>query len=166
MRMTVFSHGSNVNFQTSTREMFFPDLEELIQQKMQDSSSFVVGMLKPDKEQIAVFGQLQAVSLQTDVHTFELVEDEAIVYDQNTFLISQEAVFTIDDERAGQVEYRVLYFTYEVDGAETVLFFMDESAVTHPLACVVQFYEQVKDVGRDVDFSLVGCTANQWKPNK
>jgi len=164
--MEVFSHGSNVNFQTSTREMFFSDLEELIQQKKKHSKSFVLGILKPAKEQIAVFGQLEDALLQDATHVFEISGEDPITFAKNTFFMSQEAIFTIDDERAGQIEYDVLYLTYEDDDEETILFIMDETAVTHSLACVVQFYEQVKDVGRDVDFSLIGCSSNQWKPEK
>lgn len=160
----VFSHGSNVNFQTSAREMFFSDLETLFEQKKEHSKQFVMGLLKPDKEQLLIYGLLTRCNLDDSIHKFEL-EDEVIQWQPDDFLLSQEAAFTIEDERQGKVDYEILYLTYEEEG-ESVLFFMDESAVTHPLACVVQFYEQVKDVGRDVDFSLTGCSANEWKPQK
>lgn len=163
--MKVFSHGSNVNFQTSAREMFFSDLETLFEQKKEHSKKFVMGLLKPDKEQLVIYGLLTRCNLDNTIHKFEL-EDEVIQWQQDDFLLSQEAAFTIEDERQGKVDYEILYLTYEDEEGESVLFFMDESAVTHPLACVVQFYEQVKDVGRDVDFSLTGCSANEWKPQK
>jgi hypothetical protein len=161
----VFSHGCNVNFQTSAREMFFSDLETLLQRKKDQSQQLVMGILKPDKEQLAVYGLLIRCNLNDVIHKFEL-ENEMIEWNQDHFLLSQEAAFTIEDDRKGQVGYDVLYLTYEDREGESVLFFIDEDAVTHPLACVVQFYEQVKDVGRDVDFSLTGCSANEWKPQK
>jgi hypothetical protein len=164
--MKVFSHGSNVNFQTSTREMFFSDLEVLIQQKKEKSKQLVMGMLKPEQEQLAVYGVLSKIALQEDIHRFEIEEEDPVELDQEKFLISQETIFTIEDEREGKIDYQILYLTYEEDEGELVLFFIDESTVTHPLACVVQFYPHVKEVGRDVDFSLIGCTANQWKPEK
>ncbi|MCH5583614.1 hypothetical protein MK805_01335 [Shimazuella sp. AN120528] len=163
--MKVFSHGSNVNFQISAREMFFTDLESLLKRKKEQSGRFVMGLLKPDKEQLVVYGLLTRYNLNDTEHTFEL-EDETIKWPQDQFLLSQEAVFTIEDERQGQVDYDILYLTYEDSEGESVLFFIDENNVTHPLACVVQFYEQVKEVGRDVDFSLTGCSANEWKPQK
>jgi hypothetical protein len=161
----VFSHGSNVNFQTSAREMFFSDLESLLKQKKDESKQLVMGLLKPDKEQLVVYGLLMTCNLNESIHKF-MLEDEVIEFQQDHFLLSQEAAFTIEDERQGQVDYDVLYLTYEGEDGESILFFMDENAVTHPLACAVQFYEHVKDVGRDVDFSLTGCAANEWKPQK
>jgi hypothetical protein len=163
--MEVFAHGSNVNFQTSTREMFFTDLEKLIHYQKGQSKRFIMGHLKPAKEQLAVYGPLLKSSLNDSIHIFE-TEEETIEWKQEQFFISQEAVFTIEDEREGKTNFTVLYLTYEEEDGESVLFFMDETAVTHPLACVVQFYDQVKEVGRDVDFSLIGCTANEWKPQK
>ncbi|WP_028778713.1 hypothetical protein [Shimazuella kribbensis] len=163
--MKVFAHGSNVNFQTSTREMFFTDLEALIQHQKDKSDQFIMGHLKHAKEQLAVYGLLLKSSLNDSIHIFE-TEEETIEWKQEQFYISQEAVFTIEDEREGKKDFTVIYLTYEDDEGESVLFFMDETAVTHPLACVVQFYEQVKEIGRDVDFSLIGCTANEWKPSK
>jgi hypothetical protein len=161
-----FAHGSNVNFQTSTREMFFSDLTTLLQQKKEQSRRFVVGLLRAEKEQIAVYGALKSFVLNEDVHIFEIEDEDELRFDREQFLLSQEAIFTIEDERNGQIDVTVTYLTYEEADGEIVVFLIDEAAVTHPLACVVQFYGQVKEVGRDVDFHVIGCTANQWKPQK
>jgi hypothetical protein len=165
--MKVFSHGSNVNFQTSTREMFFPDLERLLQDKIQSADLFVLGMIHPTNEQLEVYGRLTKVSFTDSVNFFviEGEEEKPILLDADQLLISQEAIFTIEDEKKGQVDVEVFYLTYKQDDyTEVVYFAIDESSVTHPMACVVQLFEQVKDVGQDVDFSLTGCTANEWKP--
>lgn len=161
-----FAHGSNVNFQASTREMFFPDLTALLQQKKQQSERFVVGLLRADKEQIAVYGNLDSFILNEDVHIFRIDGEDELSFERKQFLLSQEAIFTIEDERNGQIDVTVTYLTYEEADGEIVVFLLDEAAVTHPLACVVQFYDQVKEVGRDVDFNVIGCTANEWKPKK
>lgn len=164
--MKVFSHGSNVNFQISTREMLSSELERLVHNKINQNQQLVLGVLYPNKEQLEVFGHLIKCSFMDQFHSFEIEEEEDTIQpNADQFIISQEAIFTIEDERKGQVEVEVLYFTYEQNDEEMVYFCIDELAATHPMACVVQFYEQVKNVGRDVDFSLTGCSVNEWKPN-
>lgn len=162
--MKVFSHGSNVNFQTSTREMFFPDLESLLQDKIRSAQRLILGTINPHKEQLFVYGQLNQVTLTESTNILQ-TEDEELILDPDQFLLSQEAIFTITDETKGQIDVEVLYLTYDKSGEESIYFLFDEEMVTHPMSCVVQFYEQVKEIGRDVDFSLSGCTAHEWKPN-
>lgn len=161
--MRVFSHGSNVNFQSSSREMFFPDLEKLLNHKLQTAKQLIFGIINPNEEQIMVLGSLAQITLTEDRHSFEMKE-EKVELDHEQFFLSQEAIFTIQDEQRGQLDVDVLYLTYNQGTGEQIYFFIDEETTTYPLSCVVQFYPQVKDVGRDVDFSLSGCTASQWKP--
>ena len=70
--------------------------------------------------------------------------------------ISHEAHFDIEDSDRGTVRCSVYYVTFEgEDEEEETFFFAGEKAVSRPLDCVVAFWEQVRDVGRDADFALL-----------
>jgi hypothetical protein len=74
-------------------------------------------------------------------------------------LLSQEACFDILDDQKGRLRYRVIYLTFiEHEGGETTYFIADGQGVSNPLACVAEFWQQVYEVGRDVDFNLSGCS--------
>jgi hypothetical protein len=167
--MKVFSHGCVVNFQESTREMFSSDLDRLINDLIRQTDEVLFGTVDLEKQEVRVFGHAKAVRLDEENNRcemmFTLLEEaaaETIHHPFEDLLISHEALFDILDEVKGQVSYRVIYVTFAdwKTDREITYFFADENAVTQPLACVAEFWQQVSEVGRDVDFSLSGCTAH------
>ncbi|SEM72198.1 hypothetical protein [Lihuaxuella thermophila] len=174
--MKVFSHGCVVNFQESTREMFSSDLDRLINNLIRQTDQMLFGTVDLDKQEVRLFGHVQAIRLDEESDrcemSFTLLEEtgaETVVHSIEDLLISHEALFDILDDVKGQVSYRVVYLTFAdgEGGGEITYFFADANAVTHPLACVAEFWQQVSEVGRDVDFNLSGCTAHDlnrtWK---
>jgi len=167
--MKVFTHGSMVNFQASAREMFAEDLQRLFQERLREHSSILFGTIDLDQEVLNIYGTLIQAEISEDenrcVFTFSLSDGNEEKFVEQPFeelLISHEARFDILDEEKKQVEYSVLYVSFlsEETGEETTYFFADESGISHPLACVAQFWEQVHEVGRDTDFNVSGCAAH------
>ncbi|SFI99891.1 hypothetical protein [Thermoflavimicrobium dichotomicum] len=167
--MRVFSHGCNINFSESTREMFAPDLNKIIQQYIKDSDSVLFGMIHLEEEALYVFGRAQQVVIDEPNNRFAVTYmqmekplTENIELPFENLEISHEAIFDVIDEQKGQVQYRVIYVSFWDEGEkkERTYFFADEHLVSNPLECVAAFWEQVTDVGRDVDFNMTGCTAH------
>lgn len=169
--MKIFTHGSMVDFQPSAREMFLPDLENLMLQMIREHDSILFGTIDLTKEEITLFGHIKDVKIDKEEGNFAIqflsVEDHEsdwIAYASEDLMISHEAIFTILDENDKEVKYRVLYVTFlEENGEETTYYMAPEQKVTHPLACVVEFWKKVRDVGRDIDFTESGCTAQEIK---
>ena len=61
--MRVFSHGSNVNFHQSTKEMFAPDLNRIIQSFKESTESLLFGSIDVTNEALYVFGRLQKIEI-------------------------------------------------------------------------------------------------------
>ncbi len=170
--MRVFSHGSNVNFHQSTKEMFAPDLNRIIQSFKESTESLLFGSIDVTNEALYVFGRLQKIEIDESADLFSVsyqqMEDGINDHIERSFAdleISHEAIFDVIDEKKGRVQNRVIYVTFwdEEKNGEITYFFADEHRVSNPLECVVTFWEQVSNVGRDVDFNLTGCAAHERK---
>ncbi|TCS94942.1 hypothetical protein [Hazenella coriacea] len=169
--MKVFPHGSNVNFQTSTREMFDSHLEQLLQRYM-EGKQILFGTIDVNNDELRIYGTATSVRINNEnkecEFQYQLNDDShqsgqiSVSFDE--LLISHEASFDLLDEDHGTVPYKVIYVTFEnpETGEETTYFFADEKGVSQPLSCVVEFWSQVSEVGRDVNFELTGCTANEF----
>jgi hypothetical protein len=169
--MKIFSHGSIVNFQSSAREMFPHDLERLIYHFISDTDSVLVGTIDLEIGEIRVYGRAKSVQFNepldcvTFAYTFLDKPDLQVVqHAMKELMISHEAMFAILDKGKQPILYRVLYVTFaEEEGEkEVTYFFADEHMVQEPLAHVAEFWQQVTEVGRDVDFRLSGCAAHAW----
>jgi hypothetical protein len=171
IEMKIFSHGSIVNFQPSAREMFPHDLERLLRHFIADTDSVLVGTIDLEVSEIRVYGRTKSVQFNepldrvTFIYAFLDKPDLHIV--QHTIeelTISHEAMFDILDRGEQSIPYRVLYVTFaaEEQEKEVTYFFADEDMVQEPLAYVAEFWQQVIEVGRDVDFHRTGCAANVW----
>jgi hypothetical protein len=170
--MRVFSHGQNVNFQKSTKEMFAADLNKIILRFMESTESLLFGSIDVANEALYLFGRLQKIEIDESADlfsvSFQQMEDGVVDHLERSFAdleISHEAIFDVIDEKKGRVQSRVIYVTFwdEEKKDEVTYFFIDEHQVSNPLECVVSFWEQVSDVGRDVDFNLTGCAAHDRK---
>jgi hypothetical protein len=173
--MKVFPHGYVVNFQESAREMYPKDLDAKLKIAISQCENLMVGTISIPKQELHVFGTAESFDVleeQDLVHIRFRRQDgetEEREHPLSALIISHEARFDIQDPAKGTVPYTVLYVTF-VDGEDTdeeiTYFFTNPEAVTHPLDCVAEFWMQVHEVGRDVDFDEVGCAANLWKPNR
>lgn len=172
--MKVLTHGSNVNFHCSSKEMNFELLHALLLSKKEMSDILGIGILNHEQQQLQLLGDLSDIEIDEEKEIFEF----SIIYldeqenrcvetrrlNTDDFYMSHEAVFDIYDERKGKVAYSVIYLTFWDDNNKEITYFLaDLKQVEHPLSCVVQFWEKVREVGRDVDFELTGCTANELK---
>jgi hypothetical protein len=167
----VFTHGSMVDFQPSAREMFLPDLEKLMLQMIGQHEAILFGTIDLTKEEITLFGHIKDVKADEEKGSFsfeflpvEEQESDWISHASEDLLISHEAIFTILDENEREVKYRVLYATFLEENGEEITYYMaPDRLVSHPLACVVEFWKKVHEVGRDIDFAESGCTAHEIK---
>jgi hypothetical protein len=169
--MKIFSHGCIVNFQPSAREMFPHDLERLICHFLSDTDSVLVGTIDLEVSEIRVYGRAKSVQFNepldrvTFAYTFLDKPDLHVTqHAMRELVISHEAMFAILDRGEQPIPYRVLYVTFaeEEGGKEVTYFFAGEHTLEEPLAYVAEFWQQVTEVGRDVDFRLSGCAANKW----
>lgn len=163
--MKVFTHGSIVNFQESAREMFLADLEQLIVNYQEENKRMLFGTIDINKEELHVFGVMQQVHLNDkdnvcDWH-FSLMdgEEKTISHPLDSLQISHDAMFDLLDDAEQQVRYQVIYLTFneDEDGQEVSYFLAKEGIVSDPLSCVVEFWQHVWEVGKDVDFTISGC---------
>jgi hypothetical protein len=148
--------------------MFAKDLNEIIRGYIEGKESVLFGTIDLDKEAIYVFGRAQQIDVDEQKNRFAVTYTqmekplaEKIEMPFENLEISHEALFDIIDEKQGQVQYRVIYVSFwnEDEKEEMTYFFADEYQVSHPLECVASFWEQVTNVGRDVDFTMTGCSA-------
>ncbi|MBA4601369.1 hypothetical protein [Thermoactinomyces mirandus] len=167
--MKVFAHGCNINFQESVREMFVPDLKRLFEKALAESDQLLFGKIDLEKQEIIVYGRLKEIVFSEGkndfVFTYQLQncpENKEERQKLEELYLSHEACFDIVDEKRGTIPYRVLYVTFmnENSGDETTYFVADERGGSQPLACVAEFWQQVYELGRDIDFEMFGCTAH------
>jgi hypothetical protein len=171
--MKVFTHGSNINFQCSAREITGSELERLIHEYQKEHPALLFGKIDLNQSEIYVYGTLKQAEINEDDDRccFRYRSEQGDGMEKHSFdqlLLSQEAHFDIIDEKKGRVFYRVLYITFmeEDTGKETSYFLADADGVSQPLACVAEFWQQVVEVGRDVDFTLSGCSSECGYENK
>lgn len=167
----VFTHGSNVNFQESAREMFPEDLENLLNTYLARTDSLIVGTINTEKQELHQYGNVQAFTIDQDqfrcVFTpFQSPESMEISQSLENLLITHEAHFDVIDDQQGQVHVQVAYVTFDqIESGETTYFFADGQSIENPLPYVAAFWEKVSHVGRDIDFSLTGCKAHDLSKN-
>ena len=165
--MKVFAHGCNINFQESVREMVISDWKRLLDKMLDQQDKTLFGKIDLEAKEVRVYGRLESFDYDEEgnrcTFSFQWM-DEPKQEEENQKLedvyLSHEASFDIVDEQAGPVHYRVLYITFmdEETGDETTYFFADEESVSEPLACVAEFWQQVWELGRDIDFEMFGCS--------
>ncbi len=164
--MRVFPHGNVVNFQASDREMFAADLERLLNRAVKGASA-LTGTIDADEGKLLLYGRVREVVIDEQADRFAIrfrdMEDAAdreAVRSFSRLSISHEAHFDIEDSDRGTVRYSVYYVTFEgEDEEEETFFFAGEKPGARTLDCVVAFWEQVRDVGRDAHFASSGCAA-------
>lgn len=161
--MKIWPHGSNINFQVSAREMTFTDFERVMHPFL-ESESVIWGRMKPDKEEIWIYGPATNIEFNTVEHQLHTQIGEPLTLDLSELMISHEAIFDVIDDEKGKVTCSVLYLTIEENTEEAVYFFVDKNQVTHPLACVVEFWPHVEEIGREMDLS--GCPSFLYKKGR
>ncbi|GGE19063.1 hypothetical protein GCM10011571_21230 [Marinithermofilum abyssi] len=159
--MKWFPHGNVVNFQASVREMTPPELEQLLRRVIGQKVPVLTGTLDWVRQELYLYGQALEVKTEAFEGTW-LIKSQADdgsehvhTYSLDELKLSHEAHFDIEDAAAGLIRYSVYYVTFgpeEGKSGEITLFFADQRA-ENPLDCVVEFWEQAKDVGRDTQFT-------------
>lgn len=159
--MKIWPHGSNVNFQVSSREMTFTDIQSLFETYF-SQSSLLVGMIDPDKQKIGSYGLLSDWNLEEEQLRLSLDDGESVTLPLHHLTISHEAIFDVLDEKEDPLQLKVLYLSLydSASEQENIYFFISEQQIAHPLAYGAQFWEQVKEIGRDMDLS--GCTVPRF----
>ncbi|QKG85129.1 hypothetical protein GXN76_12060 [Kroppenstedtia pulmonis] len=168
--MRVFPHGNVVNFNASVREMTPPELERLLKKVMGESNSILTGAIHMDRGEVYVYGKVEDVSLNTSENAFIMTartEEEQIHssrFSLDDLWVSHEMYFDIEDPSSGVVRYPVFYVTFnqrgETEEEEVTLFFADDTRVSNPLDCVVEFWNQAGDVGKETQFISPGCSVS------
>jgi len=167
--MKVFTHGSNVNFQESAREMVPADLADVLKRYLSESNALLFGTIDLGQEELRQYGYVRAIHIDEAQFRciflpFESKEEREITYAMDELLISHEAHFDVVDQKSGQLRYQVAYVTFEPDDVdqnnEITYFFADAERVENPLMYIATFWEQVHEVGRDTDFAMTGCRAH------
>lgn len=164
----VFTHGSNVNFQESAREMFLSDLESLLNQYLQASEKLLLGTINLERQELHQYGYVESFDIDQEQMRFRCVftpfessKVREVAHSLTDLQISHEAKFDVIDHKLGKLFYQVAYVTFEDhQGDELTYFFADGKRVENPLMYVASFWEKVSEVGRDVDFSMTGCQAH------
>lgn len=161
--MKVFTHGSTFNFQESAREMFLTDLEQLIANYQEGNNRMLFGTIDIHKEEVHVFGVMKRINFKIEENICDLQfvlmdgEERTKSHFFDSLLISHDAMFDVLDDFEEKVRYQVIYITFEDGDQEVCYFLAKEGIVSDPLSCVVEFWQQVWEVGRDVDFKVSGC---------
>lgn len=171
--MKVFTHGSNVNFQVSAREMVPSDLQNVFTRYMQKTDALLLGTIDLNRQELHQYGYVRTIQIDDDrfqctFTPFETQEVQQVTYETETLQISHEACFDVLDPKNGKLCYQVAYVTFENEqGDEKTYFLADAKPVENPLMYIAAFWEQVHEVGRDTDFSMTGCMAhdrsNKWR---
>ena len=163
--MRVFPHGNIVIFEASVREMTGPGLDRLLKNVISDHAPVVAGLLDMDQQAVFVFGQAKQIRVDEQEDRVEVItqsedgEENAISRTISDLVISHEVYFDIEDAST-VVRYPVFYVTFNKEGeasGEETLFLAPRDKVSQPLECVVEFWNQSGEVGRDVDFPAEGC---------
>lgn len=174
--MKIFGHGRNHNYHTSTIEMNPEHLVPLVRSYLEPTAPLLFGKLDYDQMEIYTLGHLKEFEVKKDANvlafSFTLLQEpktDFIYQSIDELFITNEGIFDLiiqnENGEDKQVEYRVLYFTWldEETGDEATYFFARDEIVPEPLACVGEFWPLVYEVGRDVDFMVTGCQANEMK---
>ncbi|EGK06738.1 hypothetical protein ACFQ49_12690 [Kroppenstedtia eburnea] len=164
--MRIFPHANVINFQASIREMTAPELERLLKKMMTDEAPMMAGFLDTFQEAVYIYGTAESVSVDEERDRVEVTarsedgEQQSFSRPFSGLILSHEMRFDIEVE--GQVvSYPVYYATFaaeEEQSREITLFLAPTQRVPNPLECVVEFWEQGGDVGRDVEFTGGGCS--------
>jgi hypothetical protein len=165
--MRIFPHGNVVNFQESAREMTAVELEKLLNQVL-IRGRVLTGSVDLQQSELVIYGQALSIELneETDCVTLRTVADDGVeethTHAFSDLLISHEVHFDIEEPEGRTVRYSVYYLTFNGEtiapALEQTWFFADAEAVTRPLDCVVEFWRQASQTGRDADFSSGGCS--------
>ncbi|GGA38275.1 hypothetical protein GCM10007416_09070 [Kroppenstedtia guangzhouensis] len=168
--MRIFPHANVVNFQASIREMTAPELERLLKKMMTDEAPMMAGILDTFQEAVYIYGTADSVRVNEERDQVEVIarsEDgklQSFARPFSRMVISHEMRFDIEvdgQEEDKVVRYPVYYATFEEEeeqSPEVTLFLAPSQKVPTPLECVVEFWEQAGDVGRDVEFTGGGCS--------
>jgi hypothetical protein len=164
--MKVFTHGSNLNFQTSAREVYATDLHTLLQPYQPSEGAILFGSISLEKEVIYLHGFVQQITIHPEgewrVHyqLNEKDEERQLVQPVEQIVLTQEAKFDIIEQEKPHT-YQVFYLTFQEneDEEEITYFLAPDEGVTEPLAYVAEFYRHTAEVGRDIDFAVSGCHA-------
>lgn len=162
--MKVFTHGSNLNFQTSAREVYATDLHTLLQPYRPTDESILLGSISLEKEEIFLHGHIQSMTVQPEgdwrVHyrLVETDEERQLVLPVEQIVLTQEAKFEVI-EQENPLVYQVFYLTFSKGEEEITYFLAPGERVVEPLAYVAEFYRHTAEVGRDIDFAISGCHA-------
>lgn len=166
----IFTHGSNVNFQESACEMTPKDLDVLLKNYLTYSESLLVGTIHLNKQELYQYGIVQTAEIDPDSNQFhcsftpiQLSDVQHLSHSMNELVISHEARFDVLVNEQEKTQYQVAFVTFNNEKAkEITYFFADQQKVENPLEYIIAFWELVSEVGRDVDFSLTGCSAHDF----
>lgn len=168
--MRIIPHANVVNFQASIREMTAPELERLLKKMMTDESPMMAGALDMEQEAVYVYGTAESFTVDEEQDRVELTarsgdgELQRRIHPFSRMIISHEMRFDIqvDDPENRVIRYPVYYATFEEEeeNRELTLFLTPSETVPHPLECVVEFWNQAGEVGRDVVFNGGGCSTS------
>ncbi len=169
MNEKVFAHGNVVNFGESVREMTVNELLVKLNRKIEENGSTLMGIINLDLQELRIYGQIKKalfdektgrIVFQFNSADYEMEEERLL----DDLYLSHEIHFDIQDRVRGLTRYDVLYITFYDEQDETTFFFADESRVSQPLDCVVEFWKQGWELGRDVDIDqLKVCTTTMFK---
>jgi hypothetical protein len=165
--LKVFTHGSVLNFQESAREMFLIDFQGMLKRYQQESDKVLFGTIDLGKEEICVMGHVQEALLNEEnaacYFRFNRADgdEETLLKDVHSLHLTHDAIFDIVDDEKGTVRYQALFMTFLAEEEETY-FFAAEEKVKESLAYVIDFWQRVNEVGRDANFSVVGCRAKAF----
>ncbi|PTX58281.1 hypothetical protein C8P63_11728 [Melghirimyces profundicolus] len=165
--MRVFPHCNIINFQGSVREMKAPWLKRLLKEALSDDGPLLAGLLDMEQEAVYVYGQAERITVSEEEDRVEVVtrSDEGEIHRISRPFShldrSHEVRFDIDEPSRGVIRYPVYYVTFNAEGngskQEATLFLAPIEPVSRPLDCVVEFWNQIRDLGRDTDFQGNGC---------
>lgn len=162
--MKVFTHGSNLNFQTSAREVYATDLHTLLQPYQPTKRSILLGSISLEKEEIYLHGHVLQMTIQPEnewcvyYRLNETEEERQLRQPVEQIVLTQEAKFDIIEQEQSHT-YQVFYLTFTKEEEEITYFLAPAEGVTEPLAYVAEFYRHTAEVGRDIDFAISGCHA-------
>ncbi|SDY29447.1 hypothetical protein [Thermoactinomyces sp. DSM 45892] len=174
--MKTFGYGSNLNGHMSTLEMVADTFIPRVNTYLEMYDEVLIGKLDFDQNKIYQYGLLKSFAINEEEDhvqfSFETLHEKSLqllTENYQDLYLTHEGVFdllfTMDDHKDQQVEYKVLFLTW-VDfhsGEEKTYFIAPNHIVPEPLACVAEFWPLVSEIGRDVDFQKTGCHANEMK---
>lgn len=169
MNEKVFAHGNLVNFGESVREMTVNELLNKLNRKIEESESLLMGIINLDLQELRIYGHIKQAYFdeKTGRIVFQFISADHNMKEErllDDLFLSHEIHFDIQDRVHGLTRYDVLYITFYDEQDETTFFFADETRVSQPLDCIVEFWKQGWELGRDVDIdNLKVCTKTMFK---